>query len=102
MAYWTSKLASQEFSVNYFTSNIVNEQEYKEKNLDNTKYVERMYRSVTGRTSDAEGLAWWVKTLEGTIAEIGDRTAAMQAISERMLGESETRNFLYSLGLRVE
>lgn len=102
MAYWTSKLASQEFSVNYFTSNIVNEQEYKEKNLDNTKYVERMYRSVTGRTSDAEGLAWWVKTLEETIAEIGDRTAAMQAISERMLGESETRNFLYSLGLRVE
>ncbi|BAK81636.1 DUF4214 domain-containing protein [Candidatus Arthromitus sp. SFB-rat-Yit] len=102
MAYWTSKLSSQEFSVNYFTSNIVNEQEYKEKNLDNTKYVERMYRSVTGRTSDSEGLAWWVKTLEETIAQVGDRTAAMQAISERMLGESETRNFLYSLGLRVE
>ena len=102
MAYWTSKLSSQEFSVNYFTSNIVNEQEYKEKNLDNTKYVERMYRSVTGRTSDSEGLAWWVKTLEETISQVGDRTAAMQAISERMLGESETRNFLYSLGLRVE
>ena len=102
MAYWTSKLSSQEISVNYFTSNIVNEAEYKEKNLDNTKYIERMYRSVTGRTSDAEGLAWWVKTLEETIAKTGNRTAAMQSISERMLGESETRNFLFSIGLKVE
>lgn len=102
MAYWTSKLSSHEMTVNYFTANIVNEQEYKEKNLDNSKYVERMYRSVTGRTSDAEGLAWWVKTLEQTIVELGDRTAAMQNISARMLGESETRNFLYSIGLKVE
>lgn len=102
MAYWTSKLSSQEISVNYFTSNIVNEKEYKEKNLDNAKYVERMYRSVTGRTSDAEGLAWWVKTLEETITKLGDRTAAMQEISQRMLGESETKNFLYSIGLKVE
>lgn len=102
MAYWTSKLSSHEITVNYFTSNIVNEKEYKEKNLDNSKYVERMYRSVTGRTSDAEGLAWWVKTLEETIVKMGDRTAAMQNISERMLGESETRNFLYSIGLKVE
>lgn len=102
MAYWTSKLSSHEITVNYFTSNIVNEKEYKEKNLDNTKYVERMYRSVTGRTSDAEGLAWWVKTLEQTISATGDRTAAMQNISQRMLGESETRNFLYSIGLKVE
>lgn len=102
MAYWTSKLSSHELTVNYFTANIVNEKEYKEKNLDNAKYVERMYRSVTGRTSDAEGLAWWVKTLEQTIVELGDRTAAMQNISARMLGESETRNFLYSIGLKVE
>lgn len=102
MAYWTSKLSSHELTVNYFTANIVNEQEYKEKNLDNAKYVERMYRSVTGRTSDAEGLAWWVKTLEQTIVEFGDRTVAMQNISARMLGESETRNFLYSIGLKVE
>ena len=102
MAYWTSKLASQEISVNYFTSNIVNEQEYKEKNLDNAKYVERMYRSVTGRTSDAEGLAWWTKTLEETIVQLGDRTQGMQAISARMLGETETRSFLNSIGLRVE
>lgn len=102
MAYWTSKLSSHELTVNYFTANIVNEKEYKEKNLDNAKYVERMYRSVTGRTSDAEGLAWWVKTLEQTIVELGDRTAAMQNISARMLGESETKNFLYSIGLKVE
>lgn len=102
MAYWTSKLSSHEITVNYFTSNIVNEKEYKEKNLDNSKYVERMYRSVTGRTSDAEGLAWWVRTLEETISKLGDRTAAMQNISQRMLGESETRNFLYSIGLKVE
>lgn len=102
MSYWTSKLSSHEISVNYFTSNIVNEQEYKEKNLDNSKYVERMYRSVTGRTSDSEGLAWWVSTLEDTIAQTGDRTAAMQSISQRMLGESETRNFLQSIGLKVE
>lgn len=102
MAYWTSKLSSHEVTVNYFTANIVNEQEYKEKNLDNTKYVERMYRSVTGRTSDAEGLAWWVATLEQTIAQTGDRTAAMQSISARMLGETETKNFLYSIGLKVE
>lgn len=102
MEYWSQKLSSQEISVNYFTSNIVNEQEYKEKNLDNAKYVERMYRSVTGRTSDAEGLAWWTKTLEETIAQTGDRTASMQSISARMLGETETRNFLSSLGLRVE
>lgn len=102
MAYWTSKLSSHEITVNYFTANIVNEKEYKEKNLDNSKYVERMYRSVTGRTSDAEGLAWWVRTLEETIGKMGDRTAAMQNISERMLGETETRNFLYSIGLKVE
>lgn len=102
MAYWISKLSSQEISVNYFTSNIVNEPEYKEKNLDNAKYVERMYRSVTGRTSDADGLAWWVKTLEETIKELGDRTAAMQNISQRMLGEKETRDFLNSIGLKVE
>ena len=102
MAYWTSKLSSHELTVNYFTANIVNEKEYKEKNLDNAKYVERMYRSVTGRTSDAEGLAWWVKTLEQNIVELGDRTAAMQNISARMLGESETKNFLYSIGLKVE
>ncbi len=102
MSYWTSKLSSHEISVNYFTSNIVNEQEYKEKNLDNAKYVERMYRSVTGRTSDAEGLAWWVKTLEESISETGNRTLSMQLISERMLGESETRNFLYSIGLKVD
>ncbi len=102
MAYWTSKLSSHELTVNYFTANIVNEKEYKEKNLDNAKYVERMYRSVTGRTSDAEGLAWWVKTLEQTIVKLGDRTAAMQNISARMLGESETKNFLYSIGLKVE
>lgn len=102
MAYWLSKLSSHEITVNYFTSNIVNENEYKEKNLDNAKYVERMYRSVTGRTSDAEGLAWWVKTLEQTISQLGDRTAAMQNISQRMLGESETRNFLFSIGLKVE
>lgn len=102
MAYWTSKLSSHEITVNYFTSNIVNEREYKEKNLDNAKYVERMYRSVTGRTSDAQGLAWWVKTLEETITKLGDRTAAMQSISERMLGESETKNFLNSIGLKVE
>lgn len=102
MSYWTSKLSSHEITVNYFTSNIVNEQEYKDKNLDNSKYVERMYRSVTGRTSDSEGLAWWVQTLEDTIKETGDRTSAMQSISQRMLGESETRNFLNSIGLKVE
>lgn len=102
MAYWTSKLSSHEVSVNYFTSNIVNEQEYKEKNLDNTKYVERMYRSVTGRTSDEEGLKFWVKTLEDTIAKTGNRIEAMQSISQRMLGETETKNFLFSLGLNVE
>ncbi len=102
MAYWTSKLSSHEMTVNYFVSNIVNEEEYKQKNLDNSKYVERMYRSVTGRGSDADGLAWWVRTLEETIAETGNRTAAMQNIAQRMLGETETKNFLYSIGLKVE
>lgn len=102
MDYWSSKLSSQEFSVNYFATNIVNEQEFKEKNLDNQKFVERMYRSVTGRTSDAEGLAWWTQTLTQTVTETGDRTNAMQIITLRMLGEAETKNFLISLGMKVE
>ena len=102
MKYWSSELLSQRLSAGYFITNIVNEKEYIEKNYDDSVYIARMYRAVVGRDPDAEGFAWWLETLNSYIKQFGNRTVAMQQIALRMLGETETKAYIRSLGMKVD
>ena len=61
--YWYNKLISYEYSVRNFLTNILNEQEFINKNLSNEEFITAMYSIIANREPDQTGYNYWLNML---------------------------------------
>ena len=61
--YWTEKIKSGEMSPLEVSMSFFHSQEYLNKNLGNSEYVDTLYRTFLGREPDYEGKAYWISWL---------------------------------------
>jgi len=62
--YWVTKLKNKELSGADIAYAFINSDEFKNKNLTNTDFLEILYNTFFGRASDAMGMNFWLNSLE--------------------------------------
>ena len=61
--YWSLSLTNQERTGTQAAKEFFYSPEFKDKNLDNEEYVNRLYKTFMGRDPEAEGKAYWLEQL---------------------------------------
>lgn len=61
--YWVSGINTGKQSGASIIANFIHSQEYREMNKSDADYVEDLYKSCLGRTSDPDGKAFWIQQL---------------------------------------
>jgi len=64
LEFWCEMIATGQRDATHVARSFVDSQEFIEKNLPDTEYMEVLYRAFMGRTSDPSGLAFWLGELE--------------------------------------
>lgn len=78
--YWYNKLISHEYSVRNFLINILNEEEFINKNLSNEEFITSMYSIIADRDPDKDGYKYWLNLLKKYQNELGDKEAKSKII----------------------
>jgi hypothetical protein len=72
--------------------------QYRDKNAELTKYVNRLYVEVMGRSGDASGLNYWCKKIldkENTPIEVAQTFFGTKEFKDKQLGDTEFVQLLY-------
>jgi len=93
-AFWVGRLLSGRALAADLASRFVFSQEFRNKNLSNSEFVEVLYRAFLGRPSDPEGMAHWVSRLYSG--------RSRPDVFASFANSTEFRNISYHYGIRHE
>lgn len=85
ITYWSRRIANKEITPEYAAKNFFQSEEFTNRDLNNSDYVETLYQTFMDRASDVAGKAYWVGQLEAgmdrmTVLEGFSRSVEFQAI----------------------
>lgn len=86
--YWYNKLISHEYSVRNFLINILNEEEFINKNLSNEEFITAMYSIIANRDPDKEGYNYWLNLFKQYQKELDEKESKSKIIL-RICNEAE-------------
>lgn len=95
--YWVDKLSSKEISVDKFVKNLLNENEFIKLRPSTKSKIEGLYKVIVNRTSDKEGLEFWVSMYESLIKNGYSEEFAVKIVADRMINEDEFKNLVKNL-----
>lgn len=99
--YWVDKLSSKEISVDKFIKNLLNEDEFIKMRPSTQSKIEGLYRVIVNRTSDKEGLEFWINMYESLLRNGYSEEFAVKIVADRMINEDEFKNLVKSLKIRT-
>lgn len=99
--YWVDKLTSKEISVDKFIKNLLNEDEFIKMRPSTESKIEGLYRVIVNRTSDKEGLEFWINMYESLLRNGYSEEFAVKIVADRMINEDEFKNLVKSLKIRT-
>lgn len=99
--YWVDKLSSKEISVDKFIKNLLNEDEFIKMRPSTKSKIEGLYNVIVNRTSDKEGLEFWISTYESLLNNGYSEEFAVKIVADRMINEDEFKNLVKSLKIRT-
>lgn len=97
--YWYNKLISQEYSVRNFLINILNEEEFINKNLSNENFIISMYSIIANRDPDEKGYNYWLNLFENYLKELNEKEAKSKIIL-RICNEAELKERSLQINLK--
>ena len=95
--YWVDKLSSKEISVDKFVKNLLNENEFIRIRPTTKSKIEGLYKVIVNRTSDKEGLEFWVSMYESLLKNGYSEEFAVKIVADRMINEDEFKNLVKNL-----
>lgn len=95
--YWVDKLSSKEISVDKFVKNLLNENEFIRIRPTTKSKIEGLYKVIVNRTSDKEGLEFWVSMYESLLENGYSEEFAVKIVADRMINEDEFKNLVKNL-----
>lgn len=95
--YWVDKLYSKEISVDKFIKNLLNEDEFIKMRPTTKSKIEGLYKVIVNRTSDKEGLEFWINMYETLLRNGYSEELAVKVVADRMINEDEFQNLVKSL-----
>lgn len=95
--YWVDKLSSKEISVDKFVKNLLNEDEFIRIRPTTKSKIEGLYKVIVNRTSDKEGLEFWVSMYESLLKNGYSEEFAVKIVADRMINEDEFKNLVKNL-----
>ena len=95
--YWVDKLSSKEISVDKFVKNLLNEDEFIKLRPSTKSKIEGLYKVIVNRTSDKEGLEFWVSMYESLLKNGYSEEFAVKIVADRMINEDEFKNLVKNL-----
>lgn len=95
--YWVDKLSSKEISVDKFIKNLLNEDEFIKMRPTTKSKIEGLYKVIVNRTSDKEGLEFWINMYETLLRNGYSEELAVKVVADRMINEDEFQNLVKSL-----
>ena len=95
--YWVDKLSSKEISVDKFVKNLLNENEFIRIRPTTKNKIEGLYKVIVNRTSDKEGLEFWVSMYESLLKNGYSEEFAVKIVADRMINEDEFKNLVKNL-----
>ena len=95
--YWVDKLSSKEISVDKFMKNLLNEDEFIKMRPTTKSKIEGLYKVIVNRTSDKEGLEFWINMYETLLRNGYSEELAVKVVADRMINEDEFQNLVKSL-----
>lgn len=95
--YWVDKLSSKEISVDKFVKNLLNENEFIRIRPTTESKIEGLYKVIVNRTSDKEGLEFWVSMYESLLKNGYSEEFAVKIVADRMINEDEFKNLVKNL-----
>lgn len=95
--YWVDKLSSKEISVDKFVKNLLNEDEFIKLRPSTKSKIEGLYKVIVNRTSDKEGLEFWVSMYESLLENGYSEEFAVKIVADRMINEDEFKNLVKNL-----
>ena len=95
--YWVDKLSSKEISVDKFIKNLLNEDEFIKMRPTTKSKIEGLYKVIVNRTSDKEGLEFWINMYETLLRNGYSEELAVKVVADRMINEDEFQDLVKSL-----
>lgn len=95
--YWVDKLSSKEIGVDKFIKNLLNEDEFIKMRPTTKGKIEGLYKVIVNRTSDKEGLEFWINMYETLLRNGYSEELAVKVVADRMINEDEFQNLVKSL-----
>lgn len=99
--YWVDKLSSKEMSVDKFIKNLLNEDEFIKMRPSTKSKIEGLYKVIVNRTSDKEGLGFWMSMYESLLKSGYSEEFAIKIVADRMINEEEFKNLVKGLKIRI-
>lgn len=98
--YWFVQLSSFKISARDFILNLLNTEEFLQVAQSSIDKITKIYSVMYNRTPDNEGLNFWIKEYEENLKITNDEKQSVTNIVTRMIGESEFKNLIESIGIK--
>ena len=95
--YWIDKLSLKEVGAEEFVKNLLNESEFISRRPTTESKIEGLYKVIVNRSSDEEGLKFWVSSYDSLVSKGYSENFALKMTVNSMVSNAEFQNIIVSL-----